>query len=376
MSQGKELQDIFAALRAGGALALATLFEARGSTYRRPGARFLVAAGGRTAGGVSGGCLEADLAAHAGQAAASGEPRIVTYDQTSDADGVFGLSLGCNGLIRVLVEPLPGGGSPEYLRFLETQLAQREPAAVAVVVRYEGRLPYRVGDRLWMTADGRLEGPLAGGPYAQRIAVDAMRLLGVGAERSLLKGYPCDASGLEVFIEAFQPPLSLVIFGAGHDAVPLAELAAGLGWRTTVVDHRPAYATRERFPAATVRLCRPEAVPEDIGLDAETAAVVMNHHYPHDKTILAKLLESPVRYIGLLGPRRRTEKMLAEFEAEGRVWDPARLARLHAPVGLDIGAETPGQVALAIVAEILAATTGRPGGLLKDRAAPIHAEAG
>jgi xanthine/CO dehydrogenase XdhC/CoxF family maturation factor len=153
----------------------------------------------------------------------------------------------------------------------------------------------------------------------------------------------------------------------------LADLAKRLGWQVTVVDGRPAYATRERFPMADdVRLCRAEAVPDELSLEGVRAAVVMNHNYHHDRSILAHLLRSPVPYIGLLGPRKRTQKMLDELAQEGLSFGEAQLSRLYGPVGLDIGAETPEQVALSIVAEILAVSSGRSGAPLKYREAPIH----
>jgi xanthine dehydrogenase accessory factor len=371
MSQSKELQDILAALKDGGKpRALATVIEAKGSTYRRAGARLLILEDGSTVGGISGGCLEADICVRSEDIAADGRPTIVTYDHTSDADLVFGLALGCNGVIRVLVEPLFGGAIPDYLQAIENSLALRQPAVVAVVVGCVGD-PHLLGERLWIGADNTIGGELGKNAYAERIVGDA-RAVSVSS-RSELKTYGVSSGEFEVFIETVQPPLALTIFGAGHDAVPLAELAKRLGWHVTVVDGRPAYATHERFPAADdVRLCRAEAVPNEMSLERTGAAVVMNHNYHHDRAILAHLLNSPVPYIGMLGPRKRTQKMLAELAQDGLSVDETRLSRLYAPIGLDIGAETPEQVALAIVAEILAASSNRSGAPLKYREAPIH----
>ncbi|MGX2038915.1 XdhC family protein [Methylocaldum sp. MU1018] len=365
MSQSKELQDILAALRDGGKpRVLATVIEAKGSTYRRAGARLLILEDGSMVGGISGGCLEADICARSENIAAAGRPAVVTYDHTSDADLVFGLALGCNGVIRVLVEPLFGGAVPGYLQAVETGFESRRPVAVALAVG-------GMGERFWIGADDAVGGELVQSAYAGRIIDDARAILGSG--RSELKTYGGDAGEFEVFVEGVQPPPALIIFGAGHDAMPLADLAKRLGWHVAVVDGRPAYIARERFPTADeVRLCRAEAVPDEIPLEQGGAAVVMNHNYHHDRAILAHLLRSPMAYIGMLGPRRRTQKMLEELAQDGSSFDETRLSRLHAPVGLDIGAETPEQVALSIIAEILAVSSDRSGAPLKYRAAPIH----
>jgi len=372
MSQSKELQDILTALRQGGKpRALATVIEARGSTYRRAGARLLILDDGSMVGGISGGCLEADICVRSEDIVADGRPALVTYDHTSDADLVFGLALGCNGVIRVLVEPLPDRELPSYLLAIENSLTLRQPVAVAVVVNCMGDLRHQPGERLWIGADSVIGGELGQSPYAERILDDAQITLNSG--RSELRTYGDNSGEIEIFIEAVQPPLALTIFGAGHDAMPLADLAKRLGWHVTVVDGRPAYIAQERFPSAdAVRLCRAEAVPNEISLDGTAAAVVMNHNYHHDRAILAHLLRSPVPYIGMLGPRKRTQKMLEELARDGLSFDEIRLNRLYAPVGLDIGAETPEQVALSIVAEILAASSNRSGAPLKHREAPIH----
>lgn len=372
MSQSKELQDILAALKGGGKpLALATVIEAKGSTYRRAGARLLILEDGSTVGGISGGCLEADIRARSEDIAADGRPAVVTYDHASDADLVFGLALGCNGVIRILVEPLLQGEMPAYLQAVENSFGSRRPLAVAVVVGCGGDLRYRPGEHLWIGADNAIGGELGQSPYAARIVDDARMVLLSG--RSELKTYGSGSGELEIFVEAIRPTLALIIFGAGHDAIPLAELAKRLGWDVTVVDGRPAYATRERFQMADeVRLCRADAVANEISLEGAGAAVVMNHNYHHDRAILAHLLHSPVSYIGMLGPRKRTQKMLEELAQDGLSLDEARLGRLHGPVGLDIGAETPEQVALSIIAEILAVSSDRSGAPLKYREAPIH----
>lgn len=177
----------------------------------------------------------------------------------------------------------------------------------------------------------------------------------------------------DVFLELVQPPPPLVIFGAGHDAVPMVYHAKGLGWHVTIVDTRAARPRPERFPDAdAVIACPPEEVAATLALSERTAAVVMTHNYADDRRVLQALLDSPVGYIGQLGPRARTERLLAEISDDGFPLSPTHLARLHGPVGLDIGADNPEEIALAILAEIQSARAGRPGSPLRERQAPLH----
>jgi xanthine/CO dehydrogenase XdhC/CoxF family maturation factor len=175
---------------------------------------------------------------------------------------------------------------------------------------------------------------------------------------------------VQALVEAVRPPTPLVIFGAGHDAVPLVRAAKQLGWHVTVADRRPGYAKADRFPLADVVVGDElDTLVQKVNVTPDTVAVVMMHHYPDDRVLIEKLLVSPARYVGALGPRARTERILSE---SGRTFSSEQLERLHAPVGLDIGAEGPEQVALAVVAEIVAALSKRPGTPLRDRRAPIH----
>jgi xanthine dehydrogenase accessory factor len=188
-------------------------------------------------------------------------------------------------------------------------------------------------------------------------------------ERSSLCRFECG----ELFVEYLAPPMPLVVFGAGSDAAPLVRFAKELGWRVTLVDHRPGMAARPQFVSADeVVVARPESVAERVPIDARTAAVVMTHNYSHDLSLLELLLRSEARYVGVLGPRARTDRLLGELAESGTVFDRQELERLYAPVGIDIGAESPEEIALSIVAEIRAVSSGRRGGMLRDRAGAIH----
>ncbi len=176
-----------------------------------------------------------------------------------------------------------------------------------------------------------------------------------------------------VFLEMFSPPNALFIFGAGDDAQPLARLAHELGWHVTIADPRAAFATAERFPLADAVVVAPaESLVARASPGADAVAVVMTHHYVHDVPILRDLLGLPITYLGLLGPRKRAEKILSDLTAAGLEISPAQRARLHAPVGLDLGSDTPEQVALSIVAEIQASLTGHNAKPLRERTRPIH----
>ena len=363
----KELREIIAAWEArrrhGQTAALATVVRVDGSSYRRPGARMLVLPDGETVGSVSGGCLEADVVERAQKVRETGGPAVVTYDTTDEGDVLFGVGLGCQGIVRVLIERLAPGD--EAALSLPAELLARQEAGVLATVYGRGEAgSLDIGDRLRLSSEGESLGPEA-------LRAEARRVL--DAEASASKTVEIPGGRAEVFFEFLQPPLPLVIFGAGHDAPPLARLAKELGWHVTLVDHRAAYATRDRFPGAdAVRLSPREGLTTALRLNGRTAAVIMTHNYVIDRALLAALLPSPVRYLGVLGPKRRTEGLLAELREDGQSVTDVMQSRLHSPIGLDIGAETPEQIALAIVAEIQAQTAGRAGGFLRGRHGPIY----
>lgn len=367
----KEFQAIIEAFEKsnedGSTIALATVIEVRGSTYRQPGARMLASQCGRTVGSISGGCLEADVFERAQQIITSGEPTVVTYDTTSPDDIVWGLGLGCNGLVRVLIERL----TPNQISFLADCLQNRQLGVIATIVRLEGQVQEQVGARLMLSENGNVSGHIEDSALAADILKDTKTAQ--RTNRSILKLYQLPLGTAEVFIEVIQPPVSLVIFGVGHDAIPVVHFAKELGWHVTVVDSRQSYATKERFYLAdTIIFSRLENIQEHLTVDRHTVAVAMTHNYLHDLKLLKTLLPSPLRYLGVLGPLSRTERLLQDLSAAGVVPTSEQLLKLYGPVGLDIGADTPEAIALAIVAEIQAVLENRSGGLLRDRRGPIH----
>ena len=361
--------------------ALATLVSVEGSSYRRPGARMLVCEGGASTGTISAGCLEADVIEHARRVIQAGEAVLVEYDTASTGDEMaWGLGLGCNGIVRVLVEPLASNSL--YVDALRRSCEAHDaaPVSVATVYRHTSSESATAEDRVETGARLLIndEGEISREKLSDRVAVlleNEMRTLSPGREASCARVIDVDGGSLKVFVETLLPPVPLVVFGAGHDAFPVVELARGLGWQTEVADPQARPASSSRFAMADrVTLARPEDVGAQVNITRRTLTLLMSHNYSHDLLLLKFLLASPARYIGVMGPRKRTERMLSELAAGEAIssLEEAGLARLHSPAGLDIGANAPGEIALSIVAEMRAVLDGRRGGMLRERRGSIH----
>ena len=359
----REVRDILGAFqmlrKSGREGVLASAVHTEGSTYRRAGARMLVLPDDRVIGLISGGCLEGDLLEHARSVRESGEPRIVHYDMRPEEDIVWGLGLGCAGVVEVLLERVDAEASGP-LDLLAECFRERRPGVLATALARKAPLATR-----WaLHPDGRFSGPAAG---ACEIEGAARRAVEQGRG-----GLMVGELG-KILIEVVRPAPRLLVFGAGPDAVPVVRIASELGWEVVVVDWRPAYARQESFrEASAVVLCETERVGECVDVDGTSAALVMTHHYLRDRSLLRFLLPSAARFIGILGPRKRTESLLEDLAEEGLSVTREQLERLHGPAGLDIGAESPEQIALALVAEIQAVLAGRRGGWLCEREGPIH----
>ena len=319
--------------RDAGAKVLATLVATAGSTYRKPGARMLIMADGSCLGLLSGGCLEADLADHALAVLTSGIPRAVEYDTRGPDDVLFGTGAGCEGAIRVLLEPAgPGSLAARALEIAGSSTAAGRATVLTAVHESAERA-------LGTYANGAVLSP--------QLASAATVALRDGLSRSF------EEAGAErrtrAFVQFLAPPPHLLVCGAGPDAQPVVCTAVGLGWRVTVVDHRPAYAVPEHFPGATVLRSDARNLQAAVGLAGCHAAVVMSHHLPSDVIYLRELADAGAPgYVGLLGPAARRQRIAAELG------DGAEdlMLRLHGPVGIDIGAVTPPAIALAIISQI------------------------
>jgi xanthine dehydrogenase accessory factor len=368
----KELENIVAeaerARSSGQSVALATVVDVEGSAYRLPGARMLIANGKWIAGSISGGCLEDDVVMRAQEAIAKDEALVTTYDTTSDDDIVFGVGLGCKGIITILIEPIrPQDHGVDFLGFAKSCLEDRTPGVVATVIRVQGRTAAKPGSRFVSRLEER-RSDVADRELESKIEA-AIRVMPQAAK---LMTFSLEHGAANVFVERIEPPTPLVVFGAGHDAIPVVRLAKELGWHVTLVDHRPAYATAARFPLADRVLISTPSELSQVTLTPDTLALVMTHNYLRDLELLQILLPAPVRYLGLLGPRRRTDQLLADLQQKGIRPTADQLSRFYGPVGLDIGSEGPIEVALSILSEMQAVMTSHPGGHLKERKRPIH----
>ena len=351
--------------------ALATLVQTSGSTYRRPGARMFISQDGQPVGSISGGCLERDVIEKARGVMENGQSILLTYDTTPEEDVVFGAGLGCKGAVHILVEPArPGSSAARLIEFVGHLFQHRHSGAVATVFRTSGLVQARPGDRLMLDPDGSVTGETGDAALQSKMLDAAREALPSSRPRTVEIALP--AGMAEVFVEVIHAPVPLVIFGAGYDAAPLARLAKELGFHVTVADPRPAYAQADRFPEADAGVVlRPEEIVR-LALNEQTAVVVMSHNYLTDRAFLKELLPLPLRYLGLMGPKARARQMFKELREEGPGAGAAMTGQIYNPVGLDIGAESPEQIALAILAEIQAVISGHAGGLLREKKASIH----
>jgi len=367
----KELQQILEAFERlchrDGAAVLVSVLRVEGSAYRRAGARALIAFDRETVGLVSGGCLEADLALRASAVFSDGAPRCVRYDSRADEDRLFGLGVGCHGAVDVLLERVDAA-SPGPLGFLRRCYADRRAGVLVVQVGSPDESGRSSVARWTLGEDDPLCGPRL--PADEQRAVDARAREVRRAGRS---HFAANAAGATLY-EWLPRQVRLLLLGAGPDATPLVALANELGWRVELVDPRAGFAKPERFPSAhAVMHGEPRKTLARLEVDSRTAVVVMNHHYERDRASLAALWDLPVGYLGVLGPRARTAELLDDIQKQDVHTTSEPHTRLHAPVGLDVGAESPHEVALSIVAEIQAVLAGHSGGFLRERQAPIHA---
>jgi xanthine/CO dehydrogenase XdhC/CoxF family maturation factor len=340
----------------------------------------LICENGASTGTISAGCLEADVVEHAKRVIKKGTSKIVEYNTAATSDEiVWGLGLGCNGIVQVLVEPLSTDSS--YMHALRRSCeSNAAPVTVATVCRHTPSRLAQSGDRIKTGArimiddDENVRSDALSGPWAAVLETEMRSLSRTGVD-SGARTLDVGGGTVTVFIETLIAPIPLVIFGAGPDALPIVELARSVGWQTEVVDPQARPTTLTRFAIADhITLSRPEDVPACVTITPRTLTLLMTHNYLHDLALLKFLLDSPTCYIGVMGPRNRTERMLSELAANEAMMraDEADPSRLYSPVGLDIGANTPAEVALSIVAEMRAVVEGRGGGMLRERRGSIH----
>jgi xanthine/CO dehydrogenase XdhC/CoxF family maturation factor len=384
----RDLRQILDRLRAldrdGGEAWLATIARVEGSSYRREGTRLLVERGGRLTGVLSGGCLERDIAA---LAEATTAPRAVLYDLTADEEAIWGMGSGCSGRVTLLLEPLDAGRRAAEIGILETVLEARRELRVARVFELpaaEREVEARVGDRIVLSIEGggpstaspsgsfSFYGAFSSSPFSSStspaVASAALerelRALAGGEARAAVVG------GVSVLLESILPPVHLVIVGSERDAPALARAGHALGWKVTAVDlHGPADAAAARFAGGGDYVAvAARDLAGAVELSPRTAVVIATHRYLDDLAVLGELRAAPLGHLALLGPARRRERLLADLDRIFPGSASAMWARLRGPAGLDLGGRAPEEVALAVVAEIQAAFSGRDARPLSERA--------
>lgn len=318
---------------------LVTLVRAAGSTYRRPGARLLALPDGRTAGTISGGCLEADLLRKAQWRVREGAV-LQSYDTGFDDVAEIPFGLGCGGAVDLLLEP---AGSPEARATLDALRATLDGEARRVITQ----LPSagKAMARMVLDEDGDV---LFASEHLSTEEIVPLR-------RRALDG---ESEDREVFAEVIAPAQRLIVLGAGEDVKPLTRVAAELGWTVIVADGRPQQARAERFPQAHRVLVASSA--RQAGVAASDAVVLMTHSFEQDRLLLTELLAIRPRYLGLLGARHRSALLMRQACEESGMDFAEAIARVHAPIGLDLGGDGPESIALAIASEVQMVLQGKP----------------
>jgi len=368
----KEIRDILKAFDTAQAAAkqtaLATVVHVDGSSYRRPGARMLVTEDGELTGAISGGCLEGDALRKALLVMMQQKAMLVTYDTNDEDDAKLGMGLGCNGIIQVLIEPIDTTIENNPINLLRKIAAKRQEATLVTLFSLVDKKDPHSGTCLLLSE----EEVLSASPLSNQIFLkDAQNVL--TRQKSAFNNYIGDGYNITAFIEFIKPPVSLIIIGAGNDVAPLVDMAVIMGWETTVVDGRPAYARKERFAAGCkVLLSKPEQVLQSVSIDQQSVFVLMTHNFNYDKAMLKALFNEEVAYIGMLGPKKKLNRILDELHEEGNSFTERQLSIIHSPVGLDIGAETPEEIALSIIAEIKGVLAKRSATSLKNKSDHIH----
>ncbi len=359
-------------VKAGKKAVLATVVHVEGSSYRRPSARMLVDENGITTGAISGGCLEGDALRKALYALVQDKNTLVSYDTSDEEDAIVGAQLGCSGVIQVLFEPIEENNPINPINLLRSAVENRKACVLISLFSLQNKKGDHPGTSMLIGDD--TIGSIPNGKMSDRILADARDVK--NARTSLFREYVDGDAKQNVFIEYYAPPVSLVIVGAGNDVQGLAQIAETLGWNIYVVDGRPTHAKKERFVSSCqVIVSKPEEALQHIPIDDQTAFVLLTHNYNYDLAVLKCLLDhEQIPYIGILGPKKKFNRMLGDLKDLGNLPDAKQMSKIYAPVGLEIGAETPEEIAISILSEIKAVLSGLEGHSLRDKNEPIHSK--
>ena len=372
----KEIKDIIyaydAALAAGKKSALATVVHVEGSSYRRPGARMLVREDGMLTGAISGGCLEGDALRKALMAIQENKNKLVTYDTMDEDDAKFGVQLGCNGIVHILFEPLDENLKNNPLHLLKKAYAERRDAVLVTLFSLQKKNT-QPGTSYFISGSESVQNQLSGIPEEIKQAVRSDMATALANQCSIIKKYDAANDEISALIQVLHPAVSLVIFGAGNDAIPLVSIARIAGWHITVIDGRNTHVTKERFAEADkIYISKAESALHTVKADERTVFVLMTHNYNYDMEVLRQLSQTDCHYIGILGPKKKLDRMIEELTLSGTPVTATQLKKIYSPIGLDIGAETAEEIALSIAAEIKAVLSGKNAKSLRDKEEPIH----
>ena len=362
----KELNDIIqsydTAVMHNKQTALATVVKVDGSSYRRPGARMLITEDGQLTGAISGGCLEGDALRKAQLAILQRRNKLVVYDTTDEDDLKFGVQLGCNGIVYILFEPVKPDDANNPINLLK-KITQQRQDAILITAFNENSTSVQKGTCCVVNeAESFCSDDEAG------LLIDESKLL-LKQKETVVK----NNSNSSVLYQFIPPSTQLIIVGAGNDAQPLAEMASLLGWNIVVIDGRPVYATKGRFPKASkISVTKPAQILSAVNIDQETAVILMTHNYNYDLAALEQLINTNCKYIGALGPKKKLHKMFNDLREKGIAISKEMMQSIYGPVGLDIGAETSEEIALSVLSEIKAVFSQREGSSLKERTTEIH----
>jgi xanthine/CO dehydrogenase XdhC/CoxF family maturation factor len=333
---------------------LATIIETFGSTYQKAGARMLITKSGELIGLLGGGCFERDLVEQARSVFETGQVKTLFYDMRSPNDAIWGLGLGCNGAVKVMLQLLKAENDFSPLNMI-ADAAEANVPGVLVTVFESGHTDFPPGQSLFLSSPAVDKQQLLATvpfPFTTSTLQTALQ------QKPRIETHILNSRIIKVFYDPVQPPLRLLIIGAGTDAVPLVQCAKALGWHVTVVDHRPDYIKQARFPQAdSLRHLIPEDIKDNLDLDQFKVLVLMTHNIEYDARYLKAIVNCQIPFIGLLGPAHRKEKLLQRLgNAASGIAN-----RVFGPVGLDMGAETPEEIALSIMAGIHVELSGRTG---------------
>lgn len=329
----------------------------------------LISDEGNLTGAISGGCLEGDAMRKALLVVARGKPMLATYDTTDEDDATLGIGLGCNGIIHILIEPIEEKDPENPIRLLEHIVSKRQKCVLATFFTLSERQELQFGTCLAYAENGRISGSIPA-LIKKHEVISAMKLA-LSGRGSIILNETGKVPEISALMDVIHPAVHLVIAGAGNDIMPVVKIAGVLGWQVSILDGRPFYATCARFPDVhQVLVTDASEALSKISTDENTVFVLMTHNYNYDLALLEQLVNKEIPYIGILGPRKKFNRLMEELVQPAE--NDIRTDNLYSPVGLDIGAETAEEIALSVIAEIKAVLSAKHGDSLRHKTEPIH----